>query len=254
MKKVCLIFTLLLTLLLSVTASAAELEISDDGFVEVEGLGEAGQPYVAGLRAAEVMAYRRAAEEIGSIQIDSETNVSNGINLGDNARAQIHSIINRAKIVKEYQSEDGRYHAIVRIPVYGAQSIARVVMPRHEKVEPFPQPVQPVQTVRGGYTGVIIDCRGLGLVTAMSPVIKDSNGNKIYGYKNLDCDYVIQNGMASYNNERRAGSNPLRIKAVNVDGLIKPCDPVISISDASLLLAENSKAHFLNKCAVVFLR
>lgn len=245
-------FTLLLTLLLSVTASAAEID--ENGFVEVEGIADPNQPYVAGITAAEVIAFRNAAREIGDMHLTSEQTVQMTFLKDDTVRTQINTIIKRGKVIKSYRSDDGVYHAIVRVPIFGAQSVASVIMPRHEKAEPFPQPQQPVQTVRGGYTGVIIDCRGLGLVTAMSPVIKDANGNKIYGYKNLDCDFVIQNGMASYNNERRAGNNPLRIKAVKVDGFGKPCDPVVSVSDASLLLAENSKAHFLDKCAVVFLR
>ena len=33
------------------------------------------------------------------------------------------------------------------------------------------------------YTGAIIDCRGLGLRTAMSPVIVNDKGEKLYGMR-----------------------------------------------------------------------
>ena len=252
MKRIGLLLTLLCMLVFSVTVSAAE--ISSDGYVEVMGVGEPGQSYNAGIRAAEVMAYRKAAEEIGEMQLDSDTTVEQGLTQSDTVRTKLHAVIRRAKVVKEYRGEDGYFYATVRVPIFGIEnSVASVVMPRHEKTEPFPQPRQEV-AASGGYTGVIVDCRGLGLVTAMSPVIKDEKGEKIYGYKNLDCDYVIKHGMASYNSEGRAGSNPLRIKAVSVEGYGKPCNPVISAQDANRLLAENAKAHFLERCAVVFLR
>ena len=55
----------------------------------------------------------------------------------------------------------------------------------------------------------------------MSPVIKNANGEPIYGYKNLDSATVIANGMASYTTDlskaSRAGSNPLVVKAVGLD-------------------------------------
>ena len=44
------------------------------------------------------------------------------------------------------------------------------------------------EMAQGDYTGLVIDCRGLGLKTAMSPVVKNANGTKIYGHKNLDVD------------------------------------------------------------------
>ena len=107
----------------------------------------------------------------------------------------------------------------------------------------------------GGYTGVIIDCTGLGLRPVMSPVIKTDSGRPIYGYKNLDSDKIIQNGMASYARSEadaaRAGTNPLRLRAVSVDG---NANPVLSANDANRLLLENNASGFLDATNVVFLR
>lgn len=108
----------------------------------------------------------------------------------------------------------------------------------------------------GGYTGLIVDCRGLGLETAMSPVIKNDNGSPIYGYKNLDIDKVISNGMASYsrdvNNCQRAGSHPLIVRAIGLDG--HNVNPILSTADANRVLIENGATGFLDKTNVVFLR
>ena len=107
----------------------------------------------------------------------------------------------------------------------------------------------------GGYTGVIIDCTGLGLRPVMSPVIKTDSGRPIYGYKNLDSDKVVANGMASYARSdadaTRAGTNPLRLRAVAVDS---GANPVLSADDANRLLLENGASGFLDATNVVFLR
>ena len=108
----------------------------------------------------------------------------------------------------------------------------------------------------GGFTGLVVDCRGLGLKPVMSPVIKNADGQPIYGYKNLDYDRVVSEGMAAYTNNPdklpRAGSNPLVVKAVSLDN--HNGNPVISVADANRVLMENSKSGFLENLKVVFLR
>ena len=89
----------------------------------------------------------------------------------------------------------------------------------------------------------------------MSPVIKTDSGRPIYGYKNLDSDKVVANGMASYARSdadaTRAGTNPLRLRAVAVDS---GANPVLSADDANRLLLENGATGFLDATNVVFLR
>ena len=120
----------------------------------------------------------------------------------------------------------------------------------------IPQPAAPAQGAIGGFTGLVVDCRGLGLRPVMSPVIKNAEGTPIYGYKNLDCDRVISEGMAAYTNNpdklTRAGNNPLVVKAVSLDN--HNGNPVISVADANRVLLENGKSAFLDNLKVVFLR
>ena len=108
---------------------------------------------------------------------------------------------------------------------------------------------------QGNYTGLIVDCRGLGLKTAMSPVIQNVNGTKIYGHKNLDFDKIISIGMVDYattpENSSRAGSNPLVIKAIALDNFNST--PIVSIFDSNRILIENHATKFLKDLKVVFL-
>ena len=107
----------------------------------------------------------------------------------------------------------------------------------------------------GTYTGLIVDCRGLELQPVMSPVIKNSNGTKIYGHKNLDIDEVIRRGMADYiddtNNTTRAGENPLVVKAQSLENFNS--NPVVAIRDSNRILIENHATKFLKDLNVVFL-
>ena len=107
----------------------------------------------------------------------------------------------------------------------------------------------------GNYTGLIVDCRGLGLTPVMSPVIENEVGTPIYGYKNLDYDKVVKDGMASYTRDirtaGRAGSHPLVVKAVRLD---HNANPVLSIADANRVLIENGATGFLDDTKVVFVR
>ena len=111
------------------------------------------------------------------------------------------------------------------------------------------------QTAQGDYTGLVVDCRGLGLKTAASPVIKNTNGTKIYGHKNLDLDKIISMGMVDYvrdpKNISRAGENPLVVKAVALEDF--NCNPVVSIADSNKILIENYATKFLKNLSVVFL-
>ena len=106
-----------------------------------------------------------------------------------------------------------------------------------------------------GYTGVIVDAVGLGLEETFSPVIYDTSGRAVYGIANLNEESIVERGMVSYSNStsdeialRRAGSNPLIVRAVEMRGgqnSVNSVNAVISVEDADRIL-EN--------CAVVFVK
>ena len=81
----------------------------------------------------------------------------------------------------------------------------------------------------------------------MSPVVKNSNGTKIYGHKNLDIDKIIEMGMADYVNNtdsvQRAGENPLVVKATAVENFNS--NPVLEVPDSNRVLIENHDIFYL---------
>lgn len=253
------------------------------------------QARIMARRAAVVDGWRQLAETVKGVDIDSETTLEMNMVQSDIVRSKMSASIKGARVVEEHMEPDGAYVVTMEVPMFGVSgSVAAAAMPRPEVKESFPQPVADVapaapvtQSVHvdvtvntqtsapaapvngkaaaaapsgkaiGGFTGLIVDCRGLGLKPVMSPVIKNANGQPIYGYKNLDYDGVIANGMAGYTSDMsrgvsRAGSHPLLVKAVSLDN--HNGNPVLSVADANRVLIENGATGFLDKTNVVFVR
>ena len=224
--------------------------------------------------AAIMAAQRNLVGIIKGLQIDSETTMEDLLIGRDTVKRKISGILRGAQIVEEDSTSDGGYYVIMRVPLFGQESIAAAVMPEivPDNPEPFEQvtntelnqsELQTLQTVT--YTGVVVDASGLGLETTFSPVIYDSNGRAIYGVKNLTNDSeIISRGMVSYSTSpqddiarERAGSSPLIVKAVEVRGgsnSVNQVNCVVSVEDGDKILLANEKSHMLDKCAVVFVR
>lgn len=288
-QKILGLMAVCLLLMCSVAlAAGANFELNR---VEADGFGlpptfttSEAQARLLARRAAIADAQRNLAEQIAGVQVDSETTVQNMQIASDFVRTRVSALLKGAKVVSE-SYEDGAYHVVMALPIYGVNnSLASAVLPQTTRRESFPTtiapepdepmytPTQPETTTtvtttttrtttitnrqKGTYTGIIVDCTGLGLRSAMSPVIKTTAGEPIYGYKNLDSKKVIHNGMAGYANSingnvSRAGSNPLIVTAVGVDHYF---NPVVNVADAKIILEENSYTHFLDNCAVVFIK
>ena len=243
----------------------------------------AAQARMMARRAAVVDAYRQLAETIKGVNVDSETTVQSMMTLDDTTKTKVSAFIQGARIVSEQVIPDGGYEVTMTVSMFGvSNSLASAVMPRPAAVESFPQPVAavtpsvpasihvdvtvtqqgssaaaaPAGKAIGGYTGLIVDCSGLGLKPVMSPVIKNASGQPIYGYKNLDYDRVVSNGMAGYtsdvHNAVRAGTNPLVVRAIGLDN--HNGNPILATADANRVLIENGATGFLDRTAVVFIR
>ena len=268
-----LLYTKLLTMIMAIavifgvttSADAAEPDWTNN-VVQVTGTGaqpanavNPAQARMLARRAAVADAYRQLAESIKGVNVDAETTVENMMVTSDVIRTKVSAMIQGAQVISEKEIPGGGYEVTMQVPLFGVQnSLAQAVMPAPKVREPIPTPSVTVQS-SGGYTGLIVDCRGLGLKPVMSPVIKNDSGQPIYGYKNLDPDKVIAQGMASYcyntsdTAATRAGSNPLVVKAVSLEGVYRG-NPVVSAADANKILAENNVSHFLENTNVVFIR
>ena len=225
-------------------------------------------------RAARMDAQRNLAEAVKGVQVSAESSMADLELESDLVGTRVNAIIKNMREVSEEYTNEGMCRIVLEMPLFGsAESLAAAAfLPKKDQPKvAFPAPTSTTTTTTttkttttttttSGYTGVIIDCSGTGktLNHVMSPVIKNDKGVAVYGHQNLDYDMVIQVGMASYvtknasdSDKARAGSNPLIIKAVTLEGL--DANPVISVADADKMLIANQSDRFLDKCAVVFI-
>lgn len=277
----------------SVTMAATDIS---DGVVRVEGVSGLGQSFAVQRIAARVIAERNLAEQIHGVQIDGNTTVENAIVTSDVINAKVSGLIKGAREVSVTQDEYGYVHVIMEMPVYGgANSLAAAVLPQVPQ-QGFlpPSDIIPVDKIAGvalkpestgtnavaptipatqvpavnqatvgnlygatgQYTGLIVDCSGMGLQTAMAPAVFTEGRKVVYGLENFSHDQVINRGYVGYSKSltagvERAGSNPMIVKAESID---KFCSPVVSKEDAAKILAENQMNGFLSTGNVVFVK
>ena len=290
MKKFFTCLTVLLAAMFLMTGVRAQAPVDwGKAVITVRGMGIANPQMIRtpahasmlARRAAIADAYRQLAEIVSGVQVDSETTVEQMMLTSDIVKTRVSAVIKGAVIISEGELTGGGYEVEMQLALFGANGLSGAVITPSPTVEPFPQPAPDVipsmpadsqtggssgfttigggenspMAAIGGYTGLIIDCKGLGLNPVMSPVVKNVKGIKLYGHENLNYDLVVRDGMASYatgmNQASRAGSKPLVLKAVRLED--HNANPVVSEADGSRILIENGASGFLNKTAVVFL-
>ncbi len=119
--------------------------------------------------------------------------------------------------------------------------------------------LQPATTsaVAGAYTGLVIDTRGLGMRSSMSPVVVDTKGRQIYpDPRNVPpVDYIQEYGIADFvkaeEQSKRAGDNPVYVRPMEVRGAARDT-VVISKADAERVLEAEKQGGFLKRWRVVF--
>lgn len=291
MKK---LYILLFSLLLSTTCFASDINWNSNTITAV-GIGSApasvsaGQADALARRAAIVDAYRNLAGIVYGVELENHTTVQQLAVKKDTIKTAISGAINNARITDEEQLDNGNYQVTLCMPIFGQRnSLASALWQDKVAMPDFAsqgEPAAPVATVpavtetpmpavatppaaatttttttvtpAGAITGVVIDCRGLGLERAMAPNILDNSGRTIYNSKNVADSAIIKNGLASYSksdspsNIDYAGANPLIVKAVSLLDFNR--NPVVSKEDGDKILLANQNYAFLKKCAVVFI-
>ena len=277
MRKLFSVLLAMCVLLLSGTAMAAT-DITG-GVIRVEGVSGVGQSFALKRIAAKVDAQRLLAEQIHGVQIDSNTTVENAIVTSDVVKASVSGVVKGAREVSCTTDEYGYVHVVMELPLYGgANSLAAAVIPNVPQQGFLPpsdiipvdtKPAAPAVTTNpnqatvgnlygatGQYTGLIVDCSGLGLQTAMAPALYTDGKKVVYGLENFSHEQVINRGYVGYSNSassgvQRAGSNPMVVKAQSIEHFF---NPVISKEDAARILAENQMNGFLSTGNVVIVK
>ena len=247
-------FSMVMAAMFLIATVVSAAEIQGNGYIEVEEIQyyDKGKSLNELRRMAELRAYRKLAEELGDLHITSTTIMKNET-LDDTIKAEVEKTVRGARSTVTRDGE-GNFIAKVRLNLYGgSNSIANIIVPKESPVEPFPKFSPKFETIESNYSGLIIDCGGQEISTAILPKIKSVSGKEVYAFKYLNRNTVVSRGMVNYSdgsNNSRAGSNPLTIPAM----FVEDCDIVVSDDDAEKILAANSKSNFLQNCLVVFVK
>lgn len=221
--------------------------------------GNQAQRRLMAIRAAKADAFRQFIEVINGVHVNSETVVKDFVTESDVIKTKVEGLIKGAEIVGEpkYMS-DGSVEVEMQVKLFGKdKSVASIIKPEEQK-DNIPDTKLAPANISEKYSSVIIDCKGLGVLPAMSPSVVDENGGEVY-YGNLpvDPDFVINEGIVSYassmseaKNNSRAGNNPLIIKGVKVLGNFKS-DVTINNNDSRKLLGANEETNFLKSSKVI---
>ena len=245
--------------------------VTADGFGTLPVGRPTAQAKLMARRAAVVDGQRNLLEAIYHLSVDSNTTVENSVLTSDVIQIKVSGILSGARVVSE-EFDSGIYHVVMAVPKYGAGSVADMVyrdVVKSNSAEPMEMPSADYEedisdvTSSTGYTGLIINAKGLPLERTFCPGIFDTSGRAIYGVKNVDPDYAVAHGVAAYaegeeewakaeNGNGRAGTNPLIIQAVGLRERTKhQCDVIVSVEDGDRILAENQKSGFGARYAVV---
>lgn len=233
--------------------------------------------------AAKKAALRNLLETVKGMTLDAETTVRNFMVENDVINTRVSGVVRNFTVVDTKYMSTGDIEVTVEMPISGALAdallpqqmggmtlgpVSGAVCPCCGQPWPAGRPVpanvnlnQPAaQTSTGGaYTGLIIDCKGLGIRPAMAPKVIDEAGQELYGSKFVSRDWAVQIGMVGYDKDvnrarsnDRVTANPLIVKAIKSAGPNK-ADIVVSTASATAIRNAASTQNFLDKCKVMFI-
>jgi len=237
------------------------------------------------LRVARQDALRNILETIKGVTLTSETVVENAMLSSDVISSKVEGAIRGFRIVDTRYMSTGDVEVDVEVPLTGVVLDAllpqdfgggmlmtggQLLCPTCGQTWPAGKPVPPgitlIQTGEstgsrsgGVYTGLVIDCRGLGIRPAMAPRVLDEKGDEIYGSRFVRREYAVDIGMVGYEKDvnrarmnERVADNPLIIKAAEASGP-NNADVIINLNDAAVIHNAAANMNFLQQCKVMFI-
>ena len=211
---------------------------------------------------ARAHANRQIIELLQQIRIDHSLNVGQYASKNDIILAGLEKTARDAVVLKQYYTSAMAVELHVETSMYGG--FLQLVLP--EEIRQIPKisrqnvsredPARP-DGYSDGYTGLIIDARGLGVKPVLNPVIFSEQGHKAYSPEYISREFAVQNGVCKYfcsldfaKKERRVGARPLVFKGLRLEGKLNDAI-VISMSDYQRLEKVIERHVFLAECRVI---
>lgn len=227
-------------------------------------------------KTARHLAYEKLAETISGINITADAVYDRELMVDSNLQTSVEALIRGAQVVEERHDKlsDGSIWAQVRLGIHlkgqdnSLMSSSKSWMQENlaeagdnaqeqEQQDPAAEDTS-TEAVEEEFTGLIVDAGGREVKPAMAPGIYSESGRQIYGYQDVDQDYLVQHGLVGYAESvqkaremSRVGDNPLVVEAKQVRGK-NSCDLAVSNQEAKKISSASLESPFLEECRVIF--
>lgn len=232
------------------------------GVVHARGLGipskkldNTSQRRLKALADAKLDAFSKILEVIQRVRIDGTTRVGDFADKNDIVMSKIETMARSAKMVKEEYLSNGNVKITMEMNLRGGFS--QLVLPEAIRALESIQVAKKMKNLSTGFTGLVVDARGLNAKPVMSPKIFDENDQEVYGPTFVSREYAVQQGVVEYTGDiaearkhKRVAGNPLTVKGLRTAGKGQS-DIVISNLDASKLISASENIRFMKQCRVV---
>lgn len=232
------------------------------GVVHARGLGipskkldNTSQRRLKALADAKLDAFSKILEVIQRVRIDGTTRVGDFADKNDIVMSKIETMARSAKMVKEEYLSNGNVKITMEMNLRGGFS--QLVLPEAIRALESIQVAKKMKNLSTGFTGLVVDARGLNAKPVMSPKIFDENDQEVYGPTFVSREYAVQQGVVEYTGDiaearkhNRVAGNPLTVKGLRTAGKGRS-DIVISNLDASKLIGASENIRFMKQCRVV---
>jgi hypothetical protein len=212
----------------------------------------------AGLKtAARGKARSALANALMAVQVDARRCIGDLASKDQHLAALLAEMIAEAKVTDENLA-DGVASATVALPMLGA--LSQLVLPADlrevQPILPVGAPPAPSPSAEG-YSGLIVDARGIDLKPALVVTFRDESGVEIFGPAFVSREFAVQKGMCRFMTdlkaarfEARIGERPLTIKALRSTGPHRT-ELILTRSDAAKLHSVSGNLAFLRSCRVI---
>jgi len=220
--------------------------------------GTLSQKRLMAERLATTDAYRQLSEVVNNLRVNAETLVRDYTLESAVLKTHVSNLVKNAQRLDTRYLDDGTIEVDMSVALYSSNGLSGILQPQKHVVPPPPVTLE-ADPKPGDYTGVIVDCRGLGLEAALGPAMLSQKGGELYiSELPIDPDFVLNQGIVGYasslaqaRQNRRVGSKPLIIKGLNTSGNFRT-DVVISEPDTRQLLGLEAKFKILSQAKVIF--
>lgn len=207
-------------------------------------------------REAIKMARKNLLKIAEGIQINSKVMIKDLLSENQEIREEFLGLMKNAPLIDVTYEKNGAVMASVTFEIRGPFS--GLVLPGSiRKIESLLQPKTTDREEVPSFSGLIIDCRGFQVKSAMAPLVTDEDGQVIYGPAYISREHAIASCVAGYARDLQAAKadprvskNPFIIKGIRT-AETGVSDVVISNADAAKIRGTASHLSLLQKCKVV---